>query len=133
MAPAELAAAVTQTGYQGVLQKNRSIVDELCLQDALLREKKAARKKITLAEYMKRQGKNSAGPSNASNTAEQVPMPVLTPAVPVAKGFAKLPPEVSHEVNVRLAVYSPLTTLDQSRDREVPARQGSCFFRPDSA
>lgn len=121
MAPAGLPAAVSHAAYRRVLRESRSIIDELRLRDALLKEEKAAKKKTTSAKSKQRRGKNPAGPSNAVKTAEQMPMPLLTPAVPVAKGFAKLPPEVSYKVNIRLAVYSPHTAIDQSRDRQVPA------------
>lgn len=98
MAPARSSHAVSDAAYKQVLHESRSIIDELRLQDALLKEEKAARKKLTQTTFKKRRGKKAAGrPPNALNT-EQVPMPALMPAAPIAKGFARLPPEVSHQI-----------------------------------
>ncbi|KAL8760771.1 MAG: hypothetical protein Q9184_003056 [Pyrenodesmia sp. 2 TL-2023] len=126
MAPARSSHAVSDAAYKRVLHTSRSIIDELRLRDALLKEEKAARKELTPTASKKRRGKNSAPPPNASNT-EQVPMPALTPAAPAAKGFAKLPPEINQEI----AKYLPDKDLasfslvqPETRDAVLPANAG---------
>lgn len=97
MAPARSSHAVSDTAYKRVLHESRSIIDELRLQDALLKEQKAAKKKLKSTTCKKPRTKPSGGLLEAL-ASEQKPMPADVAAVSVATGFAKLPPEVNYEL-----------------------------------
>ncbi|KAL8929837.1 MAG: hypothetical protein Q9208_000981 [Pyrenodesmia sp. 3 TL-2023] len=126
MAPARSSHAVSDAAYKRVLHESRSIIDELRLQDALLKEQKAAKKKVKSTASKKPRTKTSGGLLGAL-AGEQESMPADAVAVPVAMGFAKLPAETNQEI----AKYLPdkdLATFAlvqrETRDAVLPANAG---------